>query len=57
MAAGTWESHHAISNLMFCYAECVDQADFDGLSKLFAQGEIRFEDVVSASGSPDRAGR
>ncbi len=41
MAAGSWESHHAISNLMFRYAECVDQADFDGLSRLFANGTIR----------------
>ncbi len=41
MGAGTWESHHAISALMFRYAECVDQADFDGLSQLFANGTIR----------------
>ena len=41
MGAGTWESHHAISSLMFRYAECVDQADFDGLSELFANGSIR----------------
>ena len=41
MGAGTWESHHAISTLMFRYAECVDQADFDGLSNLFAEGTIR----------------
>ena len=41
MGAGTWESHHAISNLLFRYAECVDQADFDGLSKLFTHGTIR----------------
>ena len=26
MGAGTWESHHAILNLMFRYTECVDQA-------------------------------
>jgi 3-phenylpropionate/cinnamic acid dioxygenase small subunit len=26
---------------MFRYAECVDQADFDGLSELFANGSIR----------------
>ena len=39
--AGTWESHHAISSLMFRYAECVDQANFDGLSELFAHGQIR----------------
>ena len=30
MGAGTWESHHAITTLMFRYAECVDAADFDG---------------------------
>lgn len=41
MGAGTWESHHAISNLMFRYAECVDLADFDGLSELFAHGSMR----------------
>jgi len=41
MGAGTWESHHAISSLMFRYAECVDQADFDGLSELFSEGTIR----------------
>ena len=41
MGAGTWESHHAISSLMFRYAECVDQADFDGLSALFAHGRMR----------------
>jgi len=41
MGAGTWESHHAISSLMFRYAECVDQANFEGLSELFANGTIR----------------
>ncbi|HJO23832.1 MAG: nuclear transport factor 2 family protein [bacterium] len=41
MGAGTWESHHAITTLMYRYAECVDTADFDGLSDLFAQGSIR----------------
>jgi len=41
VGAGTWESHHAISNLMFRYAECVDLADFDGLSELFAHGQMR----------------
>ena len=41
MGAGTWESHHAISNLMFRYAECVDLANFDGLSELFAHGRMR----------------
>ena len=41
MGAGSWESHHSISTLMFRYAECVDQADFDGLSLLFSNGTIR----------------
>lgn len=40
MGAGTWESHHAISTLMFRYAECVDLADFEGLSTLFAHGTL-----------------
>ena len=51
MGAGTWESHHAISSLMFRYAECVDQADFDGLAALFAHGRIR-----SSSGSEQEMG-
>ena len=41
MGAGSWESHHAITSLMFRYAECVDTADFDGLSALFAHGQMR----------------
>lgn len=41
MGAGTWESHHAISTLMFRYAECVDRADFDGLAELFAHATLR----------------
>lgn len=41
MSAGSWESHHAITGLLFRYAECVDQADFDGLSELFAHGRLR----------------
>ena len=41
MGAGTWESHHAITGLLFRYAECVDQADFEGLSELFAHGTLR----------------
>lgn len=41
MSAGTWESHHAITTLMYRYAECVDHADFDALSDLFAQGVLR----------------
>ena len=41
MGAGSWESHHAISTLMFRYAECVDRADFSALAALFAHGSIR----------------
>jgi 3-phenylpropionate/cinnamic acid dioxygenase small subunit len=51
MGAGTWESHHAISSLMFRYAECVDRADFEGLSRLFAHGQIR-----SSSAAEGQAG-
>ncbi|MGQ0824985.1 MAG: hypothetical protein ACT4OX_08165 [Actinomycetota bacterium] len=29
MGAGTWESHHAITMLLFRYAEYVDAAAFD----------------------------
>lgn len=58
MGAGTWGSHHAISTLVFRYAECVDLAGFEGLSTLFAhgcvrsisaedsEGGVRYDDVV-----------
>jgi len=49
MSAGTWESHHAITTLMFRYAECIDQADFEGLARLFAHAQIR-----SSAGDPTR---
>ncbi len=48
MGAGTWESHHAITNLLFRYAECVDEADFDGLSELFAHGRLRSTSAAEA---------
>jgi len=54
MGAGTWESHHAISALMFRYAECVDRADFDGLSQLFAHAELRSSSA--APGEPAMRG-
>jgi 3-phenylpropionate/cinnamic acid dioxygenase small subunit len=50
MGAGTWESHHAISNLMFRYAECVDLADFDGQSELFAHGTMRSTSAEDGEG-------
>lgn len=40
MGAGTWESHHAITSLIYRYTELIDAADFDGLGELFARGEI-----------------
>ncbi len=46
MSAGTWESHHAITTLMFRYAECVDAADFDGIGELFADAVITNEGVA-----------
>ena len=43
MGAGTWESHHAITTLLYRYAECIDAADFDGIGALFADGKITNE--------------
>jgi 3-phenylpropionate/cinnamic acid dioxygenase small subunit len=54
MAAGTWESHHAITTLMFRYAECVDRADFDGLSALFANADLH--STAAAPGTPPMRG-
>jgi 3-phenylpropionate/cinnamic acid dioxygenase small subunit len=43
MGAGSWSSHHAITALMFRYAECIDAADFAGVGRLFVRGEITNE--------------
>ena len=40
MSAGEWASHHAITTLMYRYAECVDAADFVGIGTLFAHGQL-----------------
>ena len=40
MPAGEWSSHHAITTLMYRYAECVDAADFEGIGALFAHGQM-----------------
>ena len=53
MGAGTWESHHAITSLMFRYAECVDTADFEGIASLFARGRLTNEGVDGAIEGPD----
>jgi 3-phenylpropionate/cinnamic acid dioxygenase small subunit len=43
MSAGSWESYHAITTLLYRYAECIDAADFDGIGALFANGGISNE--------------
>jgi len=48
MGAGTWESYHAITTLMYQYAECVDAADFAGIGRLFAAGRITNEGYPGA---------
>ena len=48
MGAGTWEQHHAITTLVYRYAECVDAADFDGIGSLFAHGCITNEGYPGA---------
>jgi 3-phenylpropionate/cinnamic acid dioxygenase small subunit len=45
MGAGTYESYHAITTLMFRYAEYVDAADFDAIADLFADAIITNEGV------------
>ena len=40
MGAGEWASHHAITTLMYRYAEYVDAADFASIGALFADGEM-----------------
>jgi len=48
--AGSFESHHAITTLMYRYAECIDAADFAGLAALFAHGRIRASSGPAGSG-------
>ncbi len=48
MSAGEWASHHAITTLMYRYAECVDAADFAGIGALFAHGELASRGVPGA---------
>jgi 3-phenylpropionate/cinnamic acid dioxygenase small subunit len=52
MGAGTWESHHAITALMFRYAELMDAADFDGIATLFEHARITNEGVDGAIEGP-----
>ena len=53
MSAGTWESHHAITGLLFRYAECIDAADFDGIGALFAHAVMTNEGVEGEIVGPD----
>ena len=53
MSAGTWESHHAITSLMFRYTESVDAADFDGIAELFAHGRITTRGMDGAAVGPE----
>ena len=50
MAAGSFESYHAITTLMYRYAECIDAADFAGLAALFAYGRIRSSSGTAQAG-------
>jgi SnoaL-like domain len=43
------EAIRAIERLLFAYADCIDGGDFEGLGRLFVQGEI-----ASAAGEPMR---
>ena len=57
MGAGSWESYHAITTLLFRYAECIDAADFDGIGRLFAAAKITNEgydaEIVGADAVAD----
>jgi 3-phenylpropionate/cinnamic acid dioxygenase small subunit len=39
----TFESWHAITTLLYRYAECIDLADFDGIEELFVDAVITNE--------------
>jgi 3-phenylpropionate/cinnamic acid dioxygenase small subunit len=45
MGSGTFESWHAITTLMYRYAECIDRADFDGIGELFSHARIVTEGI------------
>src|SRR5256885_6848085 len=47
MPAGTWESYHAITTLLYRYAEYMDAADFDALAALFADATLTNEGVAA----------
>jgi len=45
VSAGSWESYHAITTLLFRYAEYMDAADFDSVAGLFADAVLTNEGV------------
>ena len=45
MTAGTWESYHAITSLLYRYAEYMDAADFDAVAELFGEAVLTNEGV------------
>jgi 3-phenylpropionate/cinnamic acid dioxygenase small subunit len=53
VGAGSWESHHAITTLMFRYAEYIDAADFDAIGALFATARITNEGFPGEIAGPD----
>jgi 3-phenylpropionate/cinnamic acid dioxygenase small subunit len=46
MSAGTWESYHAITSLMYRYTEYIDAADFEAIGALFAGAVMTNEGVA-----------
>jgi 3-phenylpropionate/cinnamic acid dioxygenase small subunit len=46
MSAGTWESYHAITTLMYRYTEYIDAADFDAIGNLFSDAVMTNEGVA-----------
>jgi len=45
VAAGSWESYHAITTLLYEYTERMDAADFDALADMFADAVLTNEGV------------
>jgi 3-phenylpropionate/cinnamic acid dioxygenase small subunit len=45
VSAGSWESYHAITTLLYRYAEYMDAADFDAVADLFADAVLTNEGV------------
>ncbi len=43
MSPISFESWHAITTLLYRYAECIDLADFDGIEALFAEATMTNE--------------